>query len=66
MEILMNEVQDVRVLIKDHLRERGTTVTWLALKIGVSPAHLLNILSKKRTLSEANKQKINETLKTNF
>lgn len=66
MEDLTLESEDSRVLINKHLKENGIMQSWVASKIGISRSHLLNILTQKRTLSEKNKQKINETLKTNF
>lgn len=57
-------------LILEHLEEHGQKMSWLADKIGVTPGHLYHVLKGhkgiKRTLSEKNRKKINEILKTDY
>jgi len=57
-------------MIVNHLKENGQKLKWLSGKIGVTTGHLFSVLKgdekTKRSLTENNKIKINEALKTNF
>lgn len=56
--------------ILEHLKENGQSISWLAKKLDLSTGHLYMVLkgnSKiKRELSEVNRLKINQVLKTNY
>lgn len=63
-------------LIVAYLKDNGHNMKWLASKIDVTPNHLFYVLKgnpegngkpgTKRVLTEENRQKINEVLKTSF
>lgn len=57
-------------LIVKHLEENGQKLSWLADKIGLTVGHLYSVLKgdekTKRVLTDENKAKINEALKTTF
>ena len=57
-------------LIVSHLDDNGIKMSWLAGKLELTPSHLYQVLkgqgSQKRVLSEDNRKKINEILKTNY
>ena len=56
--------------ILNHLDENGQMLKWLASKVGISVGHLHSVLKGKRgvkrSLTHANKEKINNALNTNF
>jgi len=56
--------------ILEHLKENGQSISWLAKKIDLSTGHLYMVLkgnSKiKRDLSDENRLKINQVLKSNY
>lgn len=60
------KTKSVTQLIKNHLDERGTKQVWLAEKIGISEAHISNILSDRVLLTEDILMKINKVLDTQF
>ncbi len=57
-------------LIVKHLEDNGQRLKWLATSIGITTGHLHCVLkgegAVKRPLTEHNRQKINELLKTNY
>lgn len=57
-------------LIVKHLEDNGQKMSWLAKKIGLTQGHLHSVLKgvgyTKRELTEENKKKINEVLRTNY
>ncbi len=57
-------------LIVKHLDENGQKMNWLAKKIDVTVGHLYCVLkgkdNVKRELTDANRNKINEVLGTNY
>jgi len=60
------DLKDPRDAIKEYLEKRGHRYSWLAENLDISRTHMSQILSKKRTLQEIHRQKINEVLNTNF
>ena len=56
--------------IVNHLSDNGQKLSWLASKIGITTGHLHSVLkgegSVKRELTTKNRNKINETLGTNY
>ena len=57
-------------LIVKHLDDNGQRLKWLATSIGVTTGHLHCVLKGvgdvKRPLTSHNREKINQTLKTNY
>ncbi len=57
-------------LIVEHLERNGQKMSWLAVKLEVTPGHLHSVLkgegNTKRDLTDDNLKKINEALGTKF
>lgn len=64
------EIATPEELIVQHLADNGQKLSWLADKIGVTAGHLHSVLKgvdfTKRELTEDNRRKINEALKTDY
>ena len=53
-------------LISKHLAKNGSTISWLARNVGLDPIHLSGCLRGVLTLTEINRRKINDFLKTDY
>lgn len=53
-------------LIRNHLKNNGQTITWLAQKVQLDSKYLTAVLIGHHPLTEKNRQKINEVFKTEY
>jgi hypothetical protein len=58
---------DIRVIIYNHMKKEGRTISWLSEKINMGYHNLFDILKRRRTLlTQERREQINSVLGTDF
>jgi hypothetical protein len=67
MDILSTEIElPVYKKLHNELKNQGRTVEWLRSKLDFSYPHTYGLLTGRFTLTEKNRQKMNELLSTEY